>query len=497
MMKFDILDWLRTNKSKSFENEDEAFQYLAESGAKDGIFSELCIDGIYNPKDGYDAALLSEFGENYAKEHAILLLSTSDSHIAVATADPFDITVIDDIRAKFGKELVILLAKVGDIRACFSLPVIPKFKEEQKEEQEEETVEKSEEQSIDGLLEHIILEAIKLRASDIHFENNLTSMRVRNRIDGKLVTVRQIDVQLARALVSAIKLKSGLKIDETRLPQDGRTHYTFDSHEYDIRISVIPTIRGENIVMRLFNGENREFSLESIGLNSAQLECLRSLSNIENGLILISGPTGSGKTTTLYSLLKNISSPEKKVVTVEDPVEYKLAHVNQVAVNDEIGLTFSKIIRSLLRQAPNVIFIGEIRDTETAQAAMQAALTGHLVLSSIHSENADGAIIRLCDLGISDYFINSCVRAVIAQRLVRLKCTNPCHKGSKDVCPDCFGRGYFGRTGVFEILLNQSLAKDLGQSRLKDFGYLCKMEDSINDLVNEGKLFDQDRWLFE
>lgn len=486
MREFDVVDWLRISSSRVFSDEDDAFRYLSEYGESDGIFLRLCIDGIYEPKFGYDRALVSKIGEAYAKRHSILICIFDNSRIAVATTNPFDIHVIDDLRQKLGMNLSILLAKKSDVELMFcqtkSNPQNAEFAQ----------IETIEEKTIENLLDLIISEAIELRASDVHFESGAQGMRVRNRIDGRLITLRRIENYLSRALISAIKLRSGLKIEETRLPQDGRIRH----EKYDVRVSIIPTIRGENAVLRIFNTAHEEFSLQNIGLSDSQAKLLRTLVGVGSGLVLISGPTGSGKTTTLYSLLKSISAADKKVVTVEDPVEYKLEHVNQVAVNDGIGLTFSKIIRSLLRQSPNVIFIGEIRDSDTAQATIQAALTGHLVLSSVHSGDSEGAIMRLRDLGISEYLINSCVRGVIAQRLVRLKCKNKSHfSKSSEICPDCFGRGYFGRTGIFEILLNRDFFKNLLPSEMENFGYFCKFQDGIDKL--RGNLFDADQWLFE
>ncbi len=493
MVKFDIVEWLRISRGKRFENENEAFQYLVAHGDKNKIFNDLCIDGIYDPQNGYDQILLPKIGERYAKQHSILAYYKDDINIVLAITDPFDVDIIDDLRSKLGGNLLIFLAKKNDIQQVFEQPVIEEniccfVNNEQKEAISDP--------SIDHLLDCIVVDAIQLRVSDIHFENNINGMRIRGRIDGKLFILREVDYRLACAIISGIKLRSGLKIDETRLSQDGRIRFVSDGNKCDIRVSIIPTIYGENIVLRIFNNTHADFSLENIGLNNSQLECLKSLSNIDNGLILVAGPTGSGKTTTLYALLKHIFSSEKKIVTVEDPIEYKLEHINQVSVNEEIGLSFIKIIRALLRQAPNVIFIGEIRDADTAQATIQAALTGHLVLSSIHSNTTEETIIHLRDLGIFDYLINSCIRAIIAQRLVRLKCPD-CQQYSlqSKICSKCFGRGYFGRTGVFEILLNNELFNNLSPSRYENFGFLCKLHDELEHLYHDGILFNNDHLL--
>lgn len=491
MKRFSIIDWLHVNKSKIFENEEAAFRYLSEYGARDGVFSELCVDGVYDPQYGYDEQLMLKLGKNYAKIHGVLLLSLPNQSIVVATSDPYDIDVIDNIRTKFGEDLSIFLAKFSDIEKIFSSPTAGA------NDLHSSLSKLPESGSIERLFDQIVLEAIEMRASDVHFEHNFSCMRIRNRIDGRLFISRQLDDSITRAMIATIKLRARLRLDETRLPQDGRIQPVFKNKKYDIRVSIIPTIRGENAVLRIFNGTCTEFSLENIGLTPLQRKCLESLSNLENGLIMISGPTGSGKTTTLYSLLKNISSLDKKIVTVEDPVEYQLEHINQVAINEAIGLTFGNVIRALLRQAPNVIFIGEIRDAETAQATIQAALTGHLVLSSVHSGSAEEAIVRLRDLGVSDYLIDSCVRAVVAQQLARLKCHHVNCSTTPGVCLNCFGRGYFGRTGVFEILLNNALSNKLSPSKWENFGHLCTMEDSVKALDEKGMLFEEDKWLFK
>lgn len=489
-MKFDIVRWFLSQKSMKFENEDEAFEYLSAYGAGNKIFNELCIEGLYDIKDGQDQNLLDKIGYDYARRHLILPNKLINSRAYIALVDPFDVDLVDSIRSKIGLDIAILLAKRDDVLKFFQyFSQKEYFVSEEVFQQSHEKKSNNSEVPVERLFEYFIKHAIRWRASDLHFENNTEGMRIRGRVDGKLFTIQQVDQRLAHAIISNIKLRASLKLDEARLPQDGRLKMLIDDREYDIRVSIVPTIYGENAALRIFNTTEVDFSLENIGLNNEQLKCFKSLANIENGLILVAGPTGSGKTTTLYSLLKYISSPIKKIVTIEDPIEYELKYVNQVAVDEKIGLTFNRVIRSILRQAPNVIFIGEIRDSDTARSAIQAALTGHLVLSSVHTGSSEEVITRLHDLGISHYLIDTCVRCIISQRLVRLKCD--C-SNKKTVCKKCFGRGYRGRMGVFEILMNKELFPTLQNSNLENFGYFCKFQNEILKLAKQNILFEND-----
>lgn len=314
--------------------------------------------------------------------------------------------------------------------------------------------------------------AIQMRASDVHFEQNKNAFKVRFRIDGKLQTIVETEKSLGAAVISKVKLRTNLKLDETTVPQDGRLCLKFNNESYDVRVSTLPTMFGEDIVLRIFNQEEVDFCLDNIGLDSTVRCFIDGLIERPSGLILVAGATGSGKTTTLYSILKAINSVANKVITIEDPIEYRLDGISQVAVNESIGLTFANVLRSILRQAPNVIMLGEIRDAESAELVIQAALTGHLVLSTIHADTSAGALSRLRDLGISNFLINSCLRGVISQRLALRPCKHcvteraPTNDemqliGRDNVidkvavcngCEKCLWRGYLGRTGIFELM---------------------------------------------
>ncbi|MBF0389553.1 MAG: type II/IV secretion system protein [Desulfamplus sp.] len=329
------------------------------------------------------------------------------------------------------------------------------------------------------LVNHIINRALELGVSDIHIEPRRHTVVVRYRIDGVLHDQESISIKLKAAIISRVKLMAKLDIAERRLPQDGRIKIKAGEDEVDIRVSTVPTHFGESIVLRLLNKENVSLDLKKLGFDDALLKKFRSVISMPFGILLVTGPTGSGKTTTLYAALSEINTPDKKIVTVEDPVEYQMDGVNQVQVQSSIGLTFAHTLRSFLRHDPDVMLIGEIRDSETAEIAVQAALTGHMVFSTLHTNDAAGAVTRLEDMGIERFMISSSLVGVLAQRLVRKVCSN-CSKGITlsseqieslaldfDVLPDklsatfyrgegcklCGETGYKGRLGIFELMI--------------------------------------------
>ncbi|MDR1366505.1 MAG: GspE/PulE family protein [Puniceicoccales bacterium] len=329
--------------------------------------------------------------------------------------------------------------------------------------------------SAEEFLDFWIQKAVEMEASDIHFERYRTYVRVRYRIDGNLKTIRNLPVNLHSGIVTRVKILSKLKIDEKRIPQDGRFSLTNGDKKFDVRVSILPGYLGECIVMRLLSSDGENFSLQKLGARDRDVEKLNRLVSIQNGIIVVAGPTGSGKSTTLYSIIKKISSPERKVITVEDPVEYQLSGINQVSVNETIGMTFATALRSMLRQAPNIILVGEIRDRETAEIAIRAALTGHLVLSTVHAKDTINAITRLLDLGVPSYLVAATLRGVLSQRLVRKLCPHCAKAGVfdpeflKEIAPEfpipedakvsepvgcerCLNMGYKGRQAVMEIL---------------------------------------------
>ncbi len=337
------------------------------------------------------------------------------------------------------------------------------------------------------LVQLIINEAVQLRASDIHIEPFEDRLRIRYRIDGVLVERDSPPKRLTGALLSRMKILAKMDIAERRRPQDGRIKITAGQKELDLRVSVLPSNHGQSVVMRLLDKDNIRVGVRQLGLSESDFRLFKNLIKRPNGIILVTGPTGSGKTTTLYAALNELNRPDTKIITAEDPVEYYLPGINQVEVRHNIGLDFAKIIRAMLRQAPNIILVGEMRDAETAQMGIQASLTGHLVFSTLHTNDAPGAVTRMIDMGVPAYLVASSVIAVLAQRLVRVvcpKCKQPFQPSEAALeaagitpemaakatfmkgrgCNHCGGGGYRGRLGIFEMMTMSSKIRELAFS---------------------------------
>jgi len=362
----------------------------------------------------------------------------------------------------------------------------------------------------------LILEAHRLRASDIHLEPLEKRLRLRYRIDGNLQEMRDPPKRLQSSIISRIKIMANISIAEKRLPQDGRIALaTSDGPTLDLRVSTVPTIHGESVVMRILDKKSLLLGLPELGFFADDQAIMERTINYADGIFLVTGPTGSGKSTTLYACLNTINKPDRKLITVEDPVEYQLPGVNQVAVNSEIGMTFAAALRAMLRQAPNIIMVGEIRDVETASIAINASLTGHLVFSTLHTNDAPSAITRLVDMGVKPFLVSSSIRAVLAQRLVRKicpDCREPYAPTEVELralnltsahleaarfakgrgCDRCRGTGYRGRAGIFEIfavddeirhLINQNAPVSQIRQRARDLGMRTLREDGIRKVV--------------
>ena len=420
----------------------------------------------------------------------VLPLEVSDNELIVAMADPSDVYLIELLEDIYHRKVEPVLSQEDDI-----LSTIYRWYEADSDMEAEELEadapldeglwddpeqlrDLATEAPVVRLVNHVINQALEVKASDIHFEPFRDHLKIRFRIDGVLHDVETVSKKLQPAITSRLKLMAKMNIAEMRLPQDGRIKVKDGKREIDIRVSSLPTIFGESIVLRLLNREEVKLELESLGIAQDILTDFERLIRRPYGMILVTGPTGSGKTTTLYSVMNRINSPDKKIVTVEDPVEYQLEGINQIQVKSSIGLTFASALRTILRQDPDVILIGEIRDTETAEIAVQSALTGHLVFSTLHTNDAASAITRLEEMGIEPYLISSCLLAVMAQRLVRKICPNckeehiltkeaiaeaasalgvdkndvPVKSYKGRGCSFCANTGYSGRTGIYELL---------------------------------------------
>jgi type IV pilus assembly protein PilB len=418
-----------------------------------------------------------------AKKHRVVPLFKIGNRLTVAMADPLDMVAIDEVRYRTGLMVNRAVATPEDIDAAITqFYTVADSVERAIHDVPAGGTNAAEDAPVVRLVDVLLTEAIKQRASDLHIEPDDGALRVRFRVDGVLREEAQPPRQLHPAIVSRIKVLAGMDVSEKRIPQDGRFAMVSSNGPVDMRVSTIPTIHGEKVVVRVLSRQGGALTLPSIGLSPSHEELLRAQMNATEGMVLICGPTSSGKTTTLYAALQEITTPEKNVVTVEDPVEYALATVNQVQVNEKAGLTFPLCLRAFLRQNPDVIMVGEVRDAATAQIAVRAAMTGHLVLSTIHTIDAAAAAHRLIDIGVEPFLVATALRAVVAQRLVRRLC-NDCATPTEpkasvaeqlgyDVftqagqwrravgCRMCRGTGYTGQVGVFEMFaVNDALRK--------------------------------------
>ncbi len=442
--------------------------------------------------------------ESVARENTIFPLSESGSTLRIATSDPTDMDAQEKLRFILNRDIEMAIAPreqiVEAINRHYGLSdgesadsMLQEFTDtaidftETALEQGDAAAAAAEDQSdapVVKLVTLVITEAVQLRASDIHVEPFADRVRIRYRIDGRLVERDNPPRRLLGAILSRIKILAKLDIAERRRPQDGRIKLTADGKEYDLRVSVLPTSHGQSVVMRILDKENIRVGIRQLGLSEADFRQFKNLIRRPNGIILVTGPTGSGKTTTLYACLNELNRPDTKIITAEDPVEYYLAGINQVEIKHQIGLDFARVIRAMLRQAPNVILVGEMRDTETAQMGIQASLTGHLVFSTLHTNDAPGAITRMIDMGVPAYLVASSVIAVLAQRLVRvncMKCKQPYQpldtqfesagitpamlEGATFMkgrgCSHCQKSGYKGRLGIFELMVMTNKIREM------------------------------------
>jgi len=453
---------------------------------------------IVSEKDFPQSTPLDKISFSFLKENLILPLSISDNTLNVAIGDPVKYDGVEALRTSLGYDVKVFLAKPSSLLGHLELlhgsreAVMLRLIEDATEEEASATVATTEdishlkdlaqEKGVIQLVSVLIENAVKDRASDIHIEPGEANVRVRYRVDGILYEKEVMPVRMQSAVSSRIKLLSQMNIAERRLPQDGRIKGHFGGRDIDIRVSTIPTIYGESIVMRLLDRDTYFITLTDIGFDEALIEKYESIINRPYGMILITGPTGSGKTTTLYASLDRINSPEKKIITIEEPVEYLMRGINQIQVRPKIGLTFASGLRHIVRQDPDIIMVGEVRDLETAGISIHAALTGHLIFSTLHTNDAPGAITRLMDMGVENYLVSSTLIGVMAQRLVRRVCPDCKEKFkaadniraelSADIhevwkgkgCSNCLGTGYRGRIAIFELLLVDDAIRDLVMS---------------------------------
>jgi general secretion pathway protein E len=439
--------------------------------------------------------VLKNLSPKYLRQYTVCPVSVEGGVLTVASADPLNPVVVDDLRQSTGLAVKVVVSAADAITeaidrtyegAASPLQRIVEGMDDERTADGEEDVNHLRDMAFEApvvrLVNLLVEGAIAAEASDIHIEPFEDTLRIRYRVDGILFDQEAPPRRLQAAVTSRIKIMAEMNIAERRLPQDGRIRVNLHGHRIDIRVSTMPTVHGESIVMRLLDRSSVFLPLERLGFGSATLQRFESLIKRPHGILLVTGPTGSGKTTTLYGALDKINLPDRKIITVEDPVEYQLKGVNQIPVKPKIGLTFATGLRHIVRQDPDVILVGEIRDLETAEIGIQAALTGHLVFSTLHTNDAPGAITRLQDMGVEPYLVSSVLEGVLAQRLVRRICSacrqldrppaadldalgiavaagQPLYRGRG--CAECRGTGYRGRTGIYELFVITEDARSL------------------------------------
>lgn len=449
-------------------------------------------------------------------------LQDDGTYMTVAVADALDFETLDSLPHVVGREVNFVAATPSAISKALhanygveseaedsgtSFTVITEGETEEADANDAPII---------RMVSNMLLEAFRMRASDIHIEPLETTLRIRFRVDGRLAEVDSHPKRLLPAIVARVKVMSGtMSIAEKRIPQDGRIQMRIGGKEVDLRVSTVPSNHGESIVMRILDKSSLLLGLPELGFFTDDEQVMRELMGLPDGIILVTGPTGSGKTTTLYACLNYINKPDRKIITVEDPIEYQLAGINQVMVKSDIGMTFAAALRAMLRQAPNIIMVGEIRDVETANIAINASLTGHLVFSTLHTNDAPSAVARLADIGVQRFLIASAVRAIMAQRLVRAlckECKGPAELTDSEMrllridegqvaestimgpmgCDNCRKGGFRGRQGIFEIfqvddevrhLVNENLSTPQLRRRARELGMRTLREDGIRKVL--------------
>lgn len=482
--------------------------YVEENALLNLLSAQLEIPFVELKQFRFDRELVQKLPETSARRYRVVLLREDFDGYLLGMADPTDIFGLDELQRILQKNLKPAVVRESELLDVLDIAYtraseIATLAGELDEELQESAIDLAEfavdatdsEAPVVKLLQKIFEEAIKTKTSDIHIEPDEKVLRIRQRIDGVLLEQVMNEKRIASALVVRLKLMSGLDISEKRLPQDGRFNLKVKHHNIDVRISTMPVQFGESVVMRLLDQTDGVRPLESVGMPPHLINRFRKVITRPHGLVLVTGPTGSGKTTTLYGALTELNTPDKKIITVEDPVEYRLPRISQVQLHEKIGLTFANVLRATLRQDPDILLVGEIRDAESAEIALRASMTGHMVLSTLHTNDAVTSALRLMDIGVDGYLVATALKAIIAQRLVRRICSSciqPYTPDANDLqllatigkgrdfsnvvfkhgtgCPHCHNTGYRGRLGVFEMLeLNQPMAEALRTNDINAF----------------------------
>ncbi|MGL5416507.1 MAG: GspE/PulE family protein [Clostridium sp.] len=512
---------------------EEAIKYQKETGKRLGeIFVsrnlieentllsilevQLGISRVYLENVEFDVEAVFSISESLAKKYDVIPIKFNEGKLVLAMADPLNIFAEEDVSISTGYKLDVRIASKVEIREAISKYYSKKYMEDvaikmeskEKEKIFEETLEMEEKSPAIKLIDTIIENAVRNKASDIHIEPQKNKIIIRYRIDGRLKKQFEAPKEPFNSMITRIKLLGGMDIAEKRVPQDGKIVVNIDKREIDLRVSILPSINGENIVIRILDKKAFDLNINNLGLREDELKKVKRIVNNPYGMVLVTGPTGSGKTSTLYSILSDMDIEEKNIITIEDPVEYTLDGLIQVNVNRKANLDFEEGLKAILRQSPDVIMVGELREKESAAMAIRAAITGHLVLSTLHTNDSIGVIVRLMDMGISEYLIGASLGGVISQRLVRTLCSE-CKKshniteaerkilkvkGYEDIeiyepkgCLKCSNTGYKGRSALFEILEVDDEIKELINLK-KDSNTIfnCAREKGFKTLFQSG-----------
>jgi len=499
-------------------------QLATEEDVTKALATQFDMEYVDLDKNAIPVASLRLIPTDIIRRHKILPVSQENGRLKVVIHDPLDLETLDMLRFRLNVELDTTLAPKSKIERFIEQFVseigrsidetMGELKRELPDEQEDGQMASNEADApIIRLINLIIMEAVRGRASDIHIEPMADRVRVRYRIDGVCLERDNIPKNMQGPVTARLKIMAGTDISERRLPQDGRIKMRIDGSDIDFRVSFLPAYHGESIVLRILRPDSVRIGIRNLGFEEEDYQTFIKIIKRPNGIFLVTGPTGSGKTTTLYSALQELNRPDRKIITAEDPVEYNFTGINQCQVKQEIELTFVRILRSMLRQAPNIILVGEIRDKETAEIAIQAALTGHLVFSTLHTNDAPGAITRLIDMGVKPFLVASSIQAIMAQRLIRVLCTEckqpdpapdrfllrligitdeeaATHTIFKPVgCKVCHGTGYRGRLGIYELMLMNNEVRELAFNRAPT-GQLRRaaLAAGMKPLVGDGRI---------
>ncbi len=490
-------------------------QYASEMQVLKALEDSTGVQRVALMNFTIDENVLKLVEESFCRRNIMIPLRIEGNRLMFATSDPLDFAVTEELRLMTGYRPKMFSAPKNEInsqiekyygftRTLEALGVKQNVSVDEITEEEDDFSDTP----MVNLVNQILTSAVFQRASDIHIDPLDDKIVIRYRVDGVLDTVREFPLKILHQMISRIKVMSGMDITETRVPQDGRIQTAIQQKNIDLRISTLPTVRGEKVVMRILDISGGANHLDSIGLTKKEEKIVREMISKPNGIVLVSGPTGSGKTTTLYACLEELNKPNVNIVTVENPVELKMEGVNQVQVETDVNLTFANALRSILRQDPNIIMVGEIRDVETAEIAIRASLTGHLVLSTIHTNDAVKTVTRLIDMDIEPFLIASSLAGVISQRLVRKLCTECSYddeptptevimfkKQGIDIdhvkrakgCPSCNYKGYAGRVGIFEVLpISEQMRKLIAEKATIDKLEKEAEKAGIQDILTSG-----------